>query len=309
MRAVKCPNYNPYHLVVFYFVGSEKSVTSAAEKLCLTQPSVTHHIKCLEKAASVKLLDVKRKRVHLTNAGEGLFSYAAEVYHQLISAEKFLEDLKEARLHVGMAMNFSSTAASAASSFEKRCPRVKLIVKNAPSFEVAQDVLNSRVELGVVVSIDYAIPELRSIAISAGGKGAFVASPSNPIFRKEDIKLSDLCNCPLILGPETSAIRRLVFNKFEAEGLKLNNLVALVAAEVNTVELAMSLVENGKGIGFFYIRNIEKEVSEGRLRVIPLADDMRIGTDVLVRRDAVLSPIAKKFISLLRVAFQNGCRG
>lgn len=309
MIAVKCPNYNPYHLVVFYFVGSEKSITSAAEKLCLTQPSVTHHIKCLEKAASVKLLDVKRKRVHLTHAGEGLFSYAAEVYRQLIGAEKFLEDLKEARLHVGIAMNFSSTAASAASSFEKRCPRVKLIVKNAPSFEVAQDVLNSHVELGVVVSTDYAIPELRSVTISAGGKGVFVASPSNHIFRKEDIKLSDLCEYPLILGPETSAMRRLVFNKFEAEGLKLNNLVALVAAEVNTVELAMNLVENGKGIGFFYIRNIEKEVSEGRLRVIPLSDDMRIGTDVLIRRDAVLSPIAEKFISLLRVAFQNGRYG
>ena len=309
MIAVKTPQYNPYHLVVFYFVGSEKSITYAAEKLCLTQPSVTHHIKCLEKAASIKLLDVKRKRVRLTHAGEGLFQYAAEVYHQLIGAEKFLNDLREARLHVGIAMNFSSTAASAASSFEKRCPHVKLIVKNAPSFEVAQDVLSSQVELGVVVSMDYAIPELRSVTISAGGKGLFVASPSNPIFRREDIKLSDLCNYPLILGPETSAIRRLVFNKFEAEGLKLNNLVAVVAAEVNTVELAMSLVENGKGIGFFYIRNVEKEVSEGRLRVLPLTDDMRIGTDVLIRRDAVLSPIAEKFISLLRVAFQNGCRG
>ena len=303
MIAVKCPNYNPYHLVVFYFVGSEKSITSAAEKLCLTQPSVTHHIKCLEKAASIKLLDVKRKRVHLTNAGEGLFSYAKEVYHQLIGAEKFLEDLKKARLHVGIAMNFSSTAASAASAFEKRYPRVKLIVKNAPSLEVVQDVLNSQVELGVAVSMDYAIPELRSVTISTGGKGVFVASPSNSIFRKEDIKLSDLCNYPLILGPETSAIRRLVFNKFEAEGLKLNNLVALAAAEVNTVELAMSLVENGKGIGFFYIKNIEREVSEGRLRVLPLADDMRIGTDVLIRRDAVLSPIAEKFISLL---FEGG---
>ena len=309
MIAVKTPQYNPYHLVVFYFVGSEKSITYAAEKLCLTQPSVTHHIKCLEKAASIKLLDVKRKRVRLTHAGEGLFQYAAEVYHQLIGAEKFLEGLREARLHVGIAMNFSSTVASAASSFEKRYPHVKLIVKNAPSFEVAQDVLSSQVELGVVVSMDYAIPELRSVTISAGGKGLFVASPSNPIFRREDIKLSDLCNYPLILGPETSAIRRVVFNKFEAEGLKLNNLVAVVAAEVNTVELAMSLVENGKGIGFFYIRNVEKEVSEGRLRVLPLTDDMRIGTDVLIRRDAVLSPIAEKFISLLRVAFQNGCRG
>jgi DNA-binding transcriptional LysR family regulator len=299
---VKTPKYNPYHLVVFYFVGREKSITSAAEKLCLTQPAVTHHIKCLEKAASIKLLDVKRKRVCLTHAGEGLFQYAAEVYQQLVGAEKFVEDMKEGSLHVGIAMSFSSTVASAASSFEELYPHVKLIVKNAPSFEVAQDVLNSQVALGVVVSMDYGIPKLKSIAISAGGKVVLVASPSSPIFRKEDIELSDLCDYPLILGPETSATRRVVFNKFEAEGLKLNHLVAV---EVNSVEWGRSLVENGKGIGLYYIRNVEKEVSEGRLKVLPITGDIRVGADVLMRRDAFMSPIAEKFISLLRGAFQN----
>jgi len=299
---VKTPKYNPYHLVVFYFVGREKSITAAAEKLCLTQPAVTHHIKCLEKAASLKLLDVKRQRVCLTQAGEGLFQYAAEVYQQLISAEKFVEDMKEASLGVGIAMSFSSTVASAASSFEELYPHVKLIVRTAPSFEVAQDVLNSQVDLGVVVSMDYGIPKLRSITISAGGEIVLVASPTSPIFRKEDMELSDLCDYPLILGPETSATRRVVFKKFEAEGLRLDNFVAV---EVNSVEWGRSLVESGRGIGLYYISNVEKEVSEGRLRILPVTGDMRVGADVLIRKDAFLSPIAEKFISLLKGAFQN----
>lgn len=299
---MKMPKYNPYHLIVFYFVASEKSMTSAAEKLCLTQPTVTHHIKCLEKSASVKLLDIKRKKVCLTYAGEGLFQYAAEVYQQLISAEKFVEDMKEASLRVGIAMSFSSTVASAASAFEELYPHVKLIVKNAPSLEVAQDVLSSQVELGVVVSMDYGIPQLRPITISAEEKLVLVASPSNPIFQKEHIELRDLCDYPLISGPETSATRRVVFSKFEAEGLKLNPIIAV---EVNSVEWGRSLVENGKGIGFYYIKNVEKEVSEGRLRVLPLTNDIRVGVDVLVRRDAFLPPIAERFISLLREAFQS----
>jgi DNA-binding transcriptional LysR family regulator len=299
---MKTPKYNPYHLIVFYFVASEKSITSAAEKLCLTQPAVTHHIRCLEKSISIKLLDIKRKRVCLTRAGEGLFQYAAEVYQQLVSAEKFVEDIKEASFCVGIAMSLSSTVALAASAFEEFYPRVKLIVKNAPSFEVAQDVLNAQVELGVVVSMDYGISKLRPIAISGGGKVVLVASPSSPIFRKGHIELMDLRGYPLILGPETSATRRVVFSKFEAEGLQLNNLIAV---EVNSVEWGRRLVENGKGIGFYYVRNVEKEVSEGLLRVLPLKHDIRIGVEVLIRKDAFLSPIAEKFISLLRVAFQN----
>ena len=298
---MKPPKYNLYHLIVFYFVASEKSITSAAEKLCLTQPAVTHHIKCLEKSASLKLLDVKKQKVCLTYAGEGLFQYAAEVYQQLVSAEKFVEDMKGASLHVGIAMSFSSTVASAASAFEELYPHVKLVVKTAPSFEVAQDVLSSEVELGVVVSMDYGIPKLRPIAISEG-KIVLVASPSNPIFQKEHMELRDLCDYSLILGPETSATRRVVFSRFEAEGLKVNPLIAV---EVNSVEWGRDLVENGKGIGFYYVNNVEKEVSEGRLRVLPLVDDIRVGVDALVRRDAFLPPIAERFISLLREAFQG----
>ena len=302
---MKPPKYNLYHLIVFYFVASEKSITSAAEKLCLTQPAVTHHIKCLEKSASIKLLDVKKQKVCLTYAGEGLFQYATEVYRQLVSAEKFVEDMKEASIRVGIAMSFSSTIASVASVFEELYPHGKLIINNAPSFEVAQDVLNSQVEVGVVVSMDYGIPKLRPITISAGEKLVLVASPSSSIFRKEHVELRDLFDYPLVSGPETSATRRVFFSKFEAEGLQVNPPIAV---EVNSVEWSRSMVENGKGIGFYYIRNVEKEVSEGRLRVLPLTSDMRVGVDALIRRDAFLPPIAETFISLLREAFQSSHR-
>jgi DNA-binding transcriptional LysR family regulator len=289
-----------YNLIVFYFVASEKSITVAAEKLFLSQPTVTYHIKSLEKSVGVKLLDVKRKRLFLTHAGEGLFQYSKQIYQQLTDAERFVEDLKEINLRVGIAMSFSSTVASAASAFEELHPDVKLTVKHAPSFEVVQDVLSSQVELGVVVSMDYGIPKLRSIAISAEEKIVLVASPSSPIFQKEHLELKDLCDCPLVLGPATSATRRVVFSKFEAEGLKVDPIIAV---EVNSVEWGRSLVENGKGIGFYYARNVEKEVSEGRLRVLPITNDIRIGVDALVRRDALLPPIAERFISLLRGAF------
>jgi len=302
LKTVKPPRYNLYHLVVFYFVASEKSITSAAEKLCLTQPAVTHHIKSLEQSACIKLLDIKKKKVCLTHAGEGLFKYAAEVYQQLVNAENFIEDFKGSSLRVGIAMSFSSTIASAASAFEQLYPQVKLMVTHAPSFEIAQDVLSSQVELGVVVSTDYGIPMLQPITISEREKIVFVASPSNPIFQKEHIELRDLCEYQLVLGPETSATRQVVFSNFEAEGLKVNHLIAV---EVNSVEWGRSLIETGKSIGFYYVKNVEKEVSEGRLKVLPLSNDIRMGVDALIRKDAFLSPTAEIFISLLREAFQG----
>jgi DNA-binding transcriptional LysR family regulator len=296
------PKLDAYNLVVFYFVASEKSITVAAEKLFLSQPTVTYHIKSLEKSVGTRLLDVKRKKLYLTHAGEGLFQYAKQIYQQLISAERFVEDLKGGSLRVGIALTFSSSIASAAAKFRELYPNVKLIIENAPSFNVIKDVLSSRVDLGIVVSLDYKSPELRCIAHLVAERMVLAASPSSPLSQREQIELADLSGYPLILGPETSATRQIILNKLEDDGLKAPSLIAV---EVDSVEWGKSLVEDGEGIGFYYIKNVEKEVSEGRLKILPLTDDIRVKAGIFIRRDNFLPPIAERFISLVKETFKG----
>jgi DNA-binding transcriptional LysR family regulator len=283
------PKLDVYNLVVFYVVVSEKSITAAAEKLCLSQPTVTYHIKSLEKSVGTKLLDIKRKRLSLTRAGEGLLKHCEKIYQQLVNAERFLENLKEASLRIGIALTFSSSFSSTAAKFRELHPHVKLIVEIAPYSKVIQDVLNYQLDLGIVVSLDYANPEIRSIALSETERMVLVAvaSPSSPIAQKEKV----------ILGPETSATRQVILDKLDGKGLKASSLIAV---EVNSIEWGRSLVEDGKGISFFCMKNVEKEVSEGRLKILPLEEDIRVGVDVLVRQDVILPPIANSFISLAR---------
>ena len=293
------PKLDVFNLVVFYIVVSEKSITAAAEKLCLSQPTVTYHIKSLEKSVGTKLIDIKRKKLSLTRAGEGLLQYAEKIYQQLVNAERFVEDLKEASLRIGIALTFSSSFSSTAAKFRELYPHVKLIVEIAPYSKVIQDVLNYQLDLGIVVSRDYANPEIRSIALSETERMMLVAvaSPSSPIAQKEKVALADLLDYPLILGPETSATRQVILDKLDAEGLKASSLIAV---EVNSIEWGRSLVEDGKGISFFCMKNVEKEVSEGRLKILRLDEDIRVGVDVLVRQDVILPPIANSFISLAK---------
>ncbi len=296
------PKVDLRSFIVFYFVASEGSITSAADKLCLTQPTVTYHIKSLEKSVGFKLLDVKRQKVSLTQTGTGLLRYAKEIYHQIADAEKFLEDLRETSLHVGMAATFSHMVASAAATFEELYPHVKLIVRNASSFEVVEDVLNSQVDLGVVVSMDYGNPKLRTIVISAREKLLLVASPSSPISKKVRVELGDLSGYPLVAGPETSATRQIILKKFEVGGLKVP---PLVVAEVNSLEWGINLVESGKGMGLYHTKVVEREVSEGRLKVLPLDNDILVGVDALLRADVPMHPLVERFIPLLREKFTD----
>jgi len=297
---MRIPRLDVYNLVVFYFVASEKSLTAAAEKLFLSQPTVTYHIKSLENSVGAKLIEVKRRKLFLTPAGEGLFKYSRQIYQQLVNAERFVEDIKEASLRVGITLTFSSSFSSAAARFKELYPHVKLIVEQAPSFKIIQDLLNSQLDLGIVVNLDYTNHEIRRIILSKGERMVLVASPSSPISRKKRVELSDLHDYPLILGPETSASRQIIVDKLKAEGLKA---ASLIAVEVDSIEWGRSLVEDGKGISFYHIKNVEKEVSEGRLKILHLVEDIRVGVDVYVRRDAILPQIANSFIALAREAF------
>jgi DNA-binding transcriptional LysR family regulator len=289
-------------LIVFYYVATEESITSAADKLCLTQPTITYHIKSLEETVNLKLLNIRRQKVYLTPAGVGLLSYAREIHQQMVSAEKFLEDLRGANFSIGIAATFGPIVALAAAEFEELHPHVKLIVKNAASFDIADDVLSSQVDLGIVVGMDYNAPRLKAIPISAREKLVLVASPSNPICEKQRIELADLCGYSLIAGPEKSATRQVILERFKAEGL---TDYPDIIAEVNNLEWGMSLVESGKGVGLYHMKVVEKEIAEGRLKVLPLVNDIWVGAEALLRTDSHEHPAAGSFISLVKKAFKN----
>ena len=291
-----------HSLIVFYFVALEESITAAAEKLCLTQPTVTYHIRALERNVGLKLLDVKRQKVSLTQAGAGLYKYVTEIYHQMTGAEKYLENLKEASLRVGISTTFSSCLTSAASAFEKANPHVKLVIKSASSYEIAEAVYESEVDLGIVVSADYENPKLKSVALSEQEQLVLVASPNSTIAQRPKLAFVNLCGYPLILGPETSATRRLILNKIRAGGC---HMPSPIIVEVNSSEWGINLVENGEGVGCHHIRAVEREIEEGRLKVLALNGDIFVGAEAILRGDAPEHPMAQKFISLVKDCLNN----
>ncbi|MFA5309995.1 MAG: LysR family transcriptional regulator [Dehalococcoidales bacterium] len=291
-----------HSLIVFYYVASEQSITAAADKLCLTQPTVTYHIRSLERNVGLKLLDVKKQKVFLTQAGEGLYHYVTEIYHQMNGAEKYLDNLKQDSLRVGISTTFSTCLASAAAAFEKNNSHVRLVIRGASSFEIAEAVLNSEIDLGIVVSAEYGNPKLKCIPLSQQEQLVLVASPSSAIAQRPHLAFVNLCGYPLILGPETSATRRIILKRLRTGGC---HMPSPIVVEVNSSEWGINLVEKGEGVGLHHIRSVEKPIAEGRLKILPLSGDIYVGVEALLRADAPRHPMAEKFIALVRQELEN----
>ena len=97
---------NYHHLRYFWVVAKEGSLKKAAEKLHVSQPSMSEQIKELEEALGEALFRRSGRSNVLTDAGQIAFRYAEEIFSrgaELANAIKQRPGVQSLRLHVGVA--------------------------------------------------------------------------------------------------------------------------------------------------------------------------------------------------------------
>jgi len=71
---------NYHHLLYFWVVAREGTITKAAKVLHLTQPTVSEQLKTFEESLGEVLFDRSRRRLELTEVGRIVYRYAEEIF-------------------------------------------------------------------------------------------------------------------------------------------------------------------------------------------------------------------------------------
>lgn len=71
---------NYHHLLYFWTVAREGSITRATQKLHLTQPTISAQIKTLEDSLGERLFTRQGRKLVLTDVGQVVFGYAEEIF-------------------------------------------------------------------------------------------------------------------------------------------------------------------------------------------------------------------------------------
>lgn len=93
------------HLEILRAVNQYGSLTAAADKLCLTQPALSHSIKKLEQRLGTLLWQKEGRQLRLTAAGTYLLRLAERLLPQLELAEEVVSEIAAGRrgtLRIGM---------------------------------------------------------------------------------------------------------------------------------------------------------------------------------------------------------------
>lgn len=96
---------NYHHLLYFWTVAKEGSITAAAESLHLSQPTLSTQIGKLEKSMGVKLFDRSGRSLKLTDTGQTVFRYADEIFmlgREMVDVIRGRSDNNTITLYVGV---------------------------------------------------------------------------------------------------------------------------------------------------------------------------------------------------------------
>ena len=234
---------SPYQIAAFTHAARERSFTRAAERLDVTQSSVTQHVAKLERIMGTQLFVRRRDGLELTRAGRELFAMSDRLrtLEQLI--EETVDSYSEvATGHISVIANAPCPAMPVIARYAALYPRVQIDF-TLVSWTLAMQQLRERAADIAIVTQPDADELLYSLPLATTRYRAYVCR-GHPLAGRKRLSLRDLANQTVIVPEDGSLTQRLLHRKCAELGVTLSNLV-----KTTTFPLVKEAVLHGVGVG------------------------------------------------------------
>ncbi len=260
--------------------------TKTAEKLLISQPSVSLHIKNLENTFQTQLLDRSRKGFQLTPTGEILYHRAKQMLTLYDNAKQEIimhHHAVSGSLTVGASFTIGEyLLPNLLVELQALYPNLKLEAVIGNTEEVTRLVKLLQVDIGLIEGQT----NDKEIEVSSFMKDQlyFVVSANHPLALADHLTIDALHNQLWITREEGSGTREYLHHIIRKEGLKATTFMT-ISSNQGIKETLMQ----GKGISLLSTNVIEREVTDGHLVTLPISD--RTLTRTL---SYILSPVMKE---------------
>ena len=250
----------------------------------------------------IKLINLKKQRIHLTKAGEELLAYAEELFNNAVLTENFLKNYHFNNLSIGIANGLTFFLTNLIDHFKELYPSIKVSIREGSSQSLIEELLNYQHHICIIGILSPHSKKLRKYRIDSDEQMVFVASPHYPLSGDALAKWSQLVSHPLIIQSEGSAARAIVLDEFKKRGLK-----PMIGTEVSNIELAKELAKQNKGVALLFEPNIRREVDRGELKIIQVEDgEIRLGAIyVVTNREERLPSSIESFLEMIKEFFDH----
>ena len=259
-------------LEVFACVARNLSFSKAAERMYLSQPTISSYISSLEKCLGVQLLVRNTKEVSLTKAGQDFLIYAQKI---LSLREQAMHSINGKNRDAQGVIDIISSTIPAQhllpeiiASFQKQWPNIVFRLEQADSHRVEQEMGNFRYDFGMVGTIPV---DDRFIRYPAYYDELVLVVPNNTPESAETIRdnFSDyITHVPFIMRGSGSGTRKEIETLLSKIGVNLRDLrIPAYFPDAHSILMAVS---HGAGVSLISKVAAKMHVEAGLLTKVEM---------------------------------------
>ena len=240
-----------HQLNVFIVAAETLNFTETAKRLHMTQPSISQHIKAIEKNFGCKLFARNGRHLELTDAGNTLLPLAREMVNQSILIQETMESLK-GEVYGHLLVGCSTTPGKYVlphllARFHEQYPQVSISC-DVTNQEIALERLCSGSVHIILTSKNQEECKDARIRHFIDDPVVMIVPSSHPWAHLDEVEPKDLLKERFILRETSSGTYRAVDTVLNSLGYSVEELEALLTLG-NSEAIALA-VQEGLGIGF-----------------------------------------------------------
>lgn len=275
------------HLRYFIAIGESNSLSEAAGKLNIAQPSLSQHLSGMESELGIKLVVRTPRGSSLTPEGKVLLHHAHEIStllkRCLTSMKELAEDIN-GTVRFGLPPSLSMVmSVPLAETVRVELPQVRLRASEAMSGFIKTWLNDETVEIGCLYDLD-GVEHFVATHILDEQLHFFSAPDAWPLQTEpgEPVPLRALQDVELVLPSAPHGLRHAIEQAARGAGLKLN-----VVTELDAMTQIKELVARGSGSSIFAPAACYDFVEIGRLIMTPIIEPVIERPVYLVRNPNV----------------------
>ena len=292
-------------LEYFAVVAEHGNLRRAAEALDLSQPALSKSLHRLEQTLGTKVVKRTPKGVELTAVGTAMLQHARRLQLSRDDITREVADLSQGRaghLRVGVGTGVIDRPISrACATVLKDSPAVQIKVTVASNADLLQALRDGQLDLAVS-GIPVSAPEDLVQERLQGDKFVVFASASHPLAKRKRVTLADLAGERWALSGADGLSRKQIERAFEDNGLPPPR----VALEGPSLSVRLQVTATSRLLGFNSTGVLRQAARQHAFVQIPLKEltwERRVG--ISYRKDAYLSPLARRFIEILKATAKD----
>ena len=289
-------------LKYFVAIAEEGSLSAAAKRVNVAQPSLSQHVFALEGELRVKLLERSPRGVILTGPGEVLLNHAREIIGATESAKEAVRQSgnePQGNVTFGLPSSIASVlSVPLAETIRLELPKVRLRAIDAMSGFIKSWLEEKSIDLGMLYDIN-TVGHLKHRLLMYE-ELHFFSAPDGWPFKSvagSPVRLADLAQVELVLPSQHHGLRIMIDRFVKSHGVVLD-----ITTEMDGLGQIKTLVARGSGYTILAPAAAIDFVDRGELIMAQIVEPRLVRPVYMVRNPA--KPVTRASLEVERISLE-----